>query len=290
MLFLRSIVQGSAGQVLAATRVSAGGARHSLCGGLLAVLFVCSPLSAGSHLWRIQEVFSTADGVIQFVELKECCGATSEVNLVGVEFTSEAKGTSFTFPDILDGDTSYRHLLLGTEAYAALPGVPPPDYVLSNEFFSTVADTIWYGPSRNYDRFIFPEDLLPLDGVHSIHLTEFNPDSTEIGPNSPTNWAGETGMVVLDPDRVPFSRADCNADGEHDLSDAIFGLGALFLGSESPSCLSACDANDDGLHDISDAVYGLQVLFVGSVLPEPRSCGSDGTTDALTCPDFLGCS
>jgi hypothetical protein len=52
-----------------------------------------------------------------------------------------------------------------------------------------------------------------------------------------------------------------------DLSDAIRSLGVLFLGEPVGGCPAACDANADGVHDVSDAVYTLVFLFSGGSAP-----------------------
>ncbi len=75
---------------------------------------------ADSHLWRVNEVFSSTDGKVQFIELHECCGATQEILLENLEVTSKATGSVFTFPADLSGLTDRKFLLLGTAAYAAL--------------------------------------------------------------------------------------------------------------------------------------------------------------------------
>ena len=93
----------------------------------------------------------------------------------------------------------------------------------------------------------------------------------------------------LDAETHPrFNRGDCNDDHATDLTDAVFLLGHLFLGSREPGCISACDANDDGKADLSDAVAILTYLFLGGAAPPaPRgTCGEDPTEDALTCVTF----
>lgn len=84
-----------------------------------------------------------------------------------------------------------------------------------------------------------------------------------------------------------FRRGDTNNDGGFDISDAVFGLGALFIpGSDAPGCADSSDANDDGMFDVSDAVFMLSALFVpGSApLPAPGAmCGTDPTMDTLDC-------
>ena len=49
--------------------------------------------------------------------------------------------------------TSDKYLLLGTAAFAALPGAPAPDYIIVDNFFDTVEDTIWYGMAQGYGQF-----------------------------------------------------------------------------------------------------------------------------------------
>ncbi len=89
-----------------------------------------------------------------------------------------------------------------------------------------------------------------------------------------------------------FVRADCNASGDTDISDAIFVLGFLFQGSpQTVSCEKACDVNDDAAIDISDAIALLAYLFGGGAAPPAPfgGCGADPTEDALTCAAFTVC-
>jgi len=87
-----------------------------------------------------------------------------------------------------------------------------------------------------------------------------------------------------------FRRGDANADGAIDLSDAVATLSDLFLGTRNVPCQKAADANGDGSVDISDAVFILSYLFLGSKAPsEPVGCGTDPTSDELTCESFEAC-
>jgi hypothetical protein len=250
-------------------------------------------LEAGSHLWKINELFSSADGTVQFIELHECCGATGEIFMRGLEVTSLATGSVFRFPETLTAPTSRRYLLLATDAFAALPGAPEPDYTLPARFFDPNGDTIWYSQARNYDRFVFSRGDLPVDGINSIHVTDYVSDVFTTGVNSPANYSGETGSVDASssPTDDSFVRGDCNADGDTDISDAAFLLNALFLAPKALSCEDACDSNDDGALDIADPIAVLTWLFQGgSALPEPQACGGDPAGDSLACADFEQCS
>ena len=82
-----------------------------------------------------------------------------------------------------------------------------------------------------------------------------------------------------------FLRADANADGEIDISDAVKVLLFLFAGGDALGCEKAGDANDDGALDVTDPVFVLDRLFRGgSAPPAPSSrCGADPTIDDLAC-------
>ena len=90
---------------------------------------------------------------------------------------------------------------------------------------------------------------------------------------------------------IPFRRADANADGAPDISDAITILGFLFLGGAMNDCRDAADVNDDGKVDISDPVRLLGHLFLGSEAPPAPfgACGMDPTGDELDCKTFSNC-
>ncbi|MBI4600885.1 MAG: SBBP repeat-containing protein [Planctomycetes bacterium] len=88
----------------------------------------------------------------------------------------------------------------------------------------------------------------------------------------------------------PFLRADANADGQRNLTDAVFTLLALFQGGPQPTCLDAADSNDDGALNLTDPVYTLTFLFRGGPPPpSPAQCGGDPTEDGLRCEEFPIC-
>ena len=83
-----------------------------------------------------------------------------------------------------------------------------------------------------------------------------------------------------------FQRLDCNADGDIQVSDAVYAAGVLFVSGGPFPCAKACDANDDGIVDVADIVAALSFLFtVGGSPPPPPfpGCGADPTADTLTC-------
>ncbi len=92
--------------------------------------------------------------------------------------------------------------------------------------------------------------------------------------------------VVSGAEGTRFIRGDVNLDRKLDISDALYLLGALFLGDKSIQCEDAADTNDDGAVDISDARKILDFLFLGGRLPPDTVPGvpqTDSTADALGC-------
>ena len=93
------------------------------------------------------------------------------------------------------------------------------------------------------------------------------------------------------PDASSFRRGDANADGDLNLTDAVFTLRALFRGEVAPTCADAADADDNGLINLTDAVLVLNHLFAGDPAPSVpfENCGADPTADALDCAAFAAC-
>lgn len=164
------------------------------------------PANAFGHLWEIGEVFSNADGTVQFIEMFS--EFTGENTLSLTFLRSAGTAQEFHFPSNLVGDTANRHLLVATAAFAAQPGAVTPDFVVQDGFLRIAGDTLtfWsearpggiYGgsPPVLWDTYAFGVDQLPIDGIRSIHRDH---GVAAIAPNSPTNFAGQTGSLVPEP-------------------------------------------------------------------------------------------
>ncbi len=194
-----------------------------------------SAVSGGAHTWDVNEVFSNADGTIQFVELREANGTSGEIFLAGLMVSSVMTGNSFTIPSNLTPPSTNRHLLFATAAFAALPGAPTPDYIFpagSVPFFAIFGDTVQYA---FYDSFTFGP--VPTDGVMSMN------DGGVIAANSPTNYAGQTGSVDASPDVA----GDSDGDGDVDLGDYAAFAACL----NGPTC-EVFDFDSDDDNDLQD--------------------------------------
>ncbi|HVC98047.1 MAG TPA: DUF4214 domain-containing protein, partial [Pirellulales bacterium] len=142
------------------------------------------------HLWKMDQVFSSPDGTVQFIELRD--PSNGENHLSG-HFISSNENT-FTFPSDLPSDaTANTHFLIGTTDYAKQPGAVTPDYTVPDNFFSVSGDSLNYA---DVDSFSFTAAQLPTDGANSL-FRDVNTFNLSTGPNSETNFAGQTGSVTV---------------------------------------------------------------------------------------------
>jgi serralysin len=178
-----------------------------LAGVVAALCAGARPAAAFGHLWEFSELYSNADGSVQFIEAFS--EATGENSLSIMYIHSDATGEDFHFGADLPGDTANRHFLVATAAFASQPGAVTPDYVMPDGFLHVGGDTLSfhneaqtggpYGglPSLQWDTYTFAPDLLPTDGTSSLQRDH---GTITFGPNSPTNYAGQTGSVASVPE------------------------------------------------------------------------------------------
>ena len=110
--------------------------------------------SANFHTWEIAELYSNADGTIQFVQLRETLGAVGEHLLAGRALTVTRAGgvaKSYVFPnDLPSPNTANRYVLIATQGYGDAGATygefrsAMPDYVMPNQFLPTDGGTINY--------------------------------------------------------------------------------------------------------------------------------------------------
>ena len=110
-------------------------------------------------------------------------------------------------------------------------------------------------------------------------------------PSSATLPEGPLDPNLLVNNLNDFRRGDSNEDGQMDMSDAVFTLYFLFLGTAAPACQKAADTNDSGDMDLSDPVYTLMFLFTGGEAPPAPypGCGPDGKQDNLRGTSYSKC-
>lgn len=153
---------------------------------ILATLVATLPVRADFHLWRIDELYSSADGRVQFIELAAL--SAGQQFLAGhllVASGGSSPPRSFTFPADLPGDTAGHRLLVGTASFAAL-GLVTPDYVVPDGFLAPGGGNVSFAGGADS----WTHGALPPDGRLSL-----NRDGST-GVNSPQNFRFSTGTVV----------------------------------------------------------------------------------------------
>ena len=155
---------------------------------MLVLLVGAGRLEASFHHWAINEIYSNADGRVQFVELT--CPESGE-NEVGGQRLFCRRGTQtnvFVFPNDLPGSTLNKRLLLATAGFAAQPGAVTPNYTLPNNFLFLTNGTVNFA---NVDSLVYTN--LPTDGRLSLVRSG---SRFVLATNSPQNYAGQSGSIV----------------------------------------------------------------------------------------------
>jgi MYXO-CTERM domain-containing protein len=157
-----------------------------------------TPAGAAFHLWQIKEVYSNADGSVQYIELFTIYGSQNFVNGHQITATSDAVVKTFTFTSDTPGDTTNKHLILATPAFASLPGAVTPDYILPcGPFFDPSATSITIN-FPGADVLTFAGSSVPVNGSSSLTDTNlFNTANLVAGASSPTNFTGTVGAMNL---------------------------------------------------------------------------------------------
>lgn len=162
----------------------------------LSVFFISgiSTAYADFHKWEINELFSNADGSIQFIEMFSPADDQQFLNTsTDVAQLSSTDGVTTnlmaSFPnDLPNSLTGDKFFLIATSGFAGLAGAVTPDYIMSDGFLFTGVGTVIFA-----DRFSAIDtvnfDALPTDGILSLNAVGI------ASTNSPTNFAGASGSV-----------------------------------------------------------------------------------------------
>jgi serralysin len=208
------------------------------------------------HLYDIDEIFSNADGTVQYIEL--VVDDHSGENLwAGRTITVTENGVvhSYTFPTNLpSAATSNTHVLIATQGFADL-GIATPNFIVPNGFLFTDGGTasIRYA---GVDTVSYGADL-PLDGSGSLNFTsgfiQTQGRTGTVGVSSPTNFAGATGTVSL-----PGAGSTVTGTEGNDVLNGTSGADTL-------SGLGGNDTfNGDGGHDTISGGAGTDTAIIGA--------------------------
>ena len=154
--------------------------RHFLI--LLLLGAAALPASANFHLWSMSELYSSADGTVQFLEFTTGSGGQEFLGGHSLQSQSGPTTNTFNFPTNLPGDSANHKFLVGTTGFAAL-GVVTPDYIVPNGFFFQGGGTVSVPGMDTWVHGALPAPNLSLNRVGSTSV------------NSPQNFAGQTGSI-----------------------------------------------------------------------------------------------
>ena len=138
---------------------------------------------AGIHTWDVGEVFSNADGTIQFVELVEAGGGNGETGVSGGTIPSEREELHLVQAPVTKRPS--RATSSGRRRSRTSRERPPVD-----AHHAALGAAVLLRPARRHGRFrglrqlYFP--AIPTNGIGSRNC-ESNTNQTT---NSPTNYAG----------------------------------------------------------------------------------------------------
>jgi hypothetical protein len=159
------------------------------------LLSVAGRAHAAFHLWTITQIYSNSDGSLQFIEMFDPAGSQQFFNGQSITVSNSNNSVQHPFSVPLtpnySGTNSLNHFLLfGTNNLHAAGG-PVPDFIIPNGFLFTGGGKIdFFGTSGGTNDLTYP--ALPSDSVHAL---TYNNGPVVI--NSPTNFSGQTGAVLL---------------------------------------------------------------------------------------------
>jgi hypothetical protein len=164
----------------------------------LALAIVCLAAGAADASYQVAQVFSNADGTVQFVQLRESAGQNGQQALAGktLTVTRDGRSKTFTFPtDLPSASTANRSVLIVTPGYLAVPARYPefravtPDYVAFDQFLPAEGGTIDFA---GIDQWTFGP--LPRDGFSAVFRSG-NP----VRDNAVQNFGGATVSLPVVP-------------------------------------------------------------------------------------------
>ena len=144
--------------------------------------------AADFHTFQVEQIYSNADGTVQFVVMHETQGLDGQQFWKGHSLTTTTHAaatlSSYVFPRNLASDTTFAtRVLIASEGFAAL-GLVAPDFVLPNGFLDPAGGVVNYA---GVDAVSY--GALPADGAKAITRTG------AVVQNLATNFAGKSASV-----------------------------------------------------------------------------------------------
>jgi serralysin len=160
------------------------------------LLLLARPAHCAFHLFDIQEIYSNADGSVQFIELFTTFSSQQFVGGHTIRFEIGTTVTNSISLTNLPGDTANKTFLAATSNFSALYGVTP-DFIIPANFFSKGANN-FINFAEGTDRVNLTN--LPIDAVQSLNglISDAGQTASSTAINgfaSPRNFAGQTTTI-----------------------------------------------------------------------------------------------
>jgi hypothetical protein len=156
------------------------------------LLFSALPISAQLYGWSIDEIYSSADGSVQFIQLST---QPAPGGLLGAGYhfsTMNSSGTvSHTYSTGVRqfSGGGYQYLLFASTGFTLLPDAITPDYTFSDGFLFTPAGELTVETVSGDYISNLSYSALPTDGTQALNA------SGNIVPAIAENFAGQTYAV-----------------------------------------------------------------------------------------------
>jgi hypothetical protein len=153
----------------------------------LTLAFSQVPAFAAFHLWEVNEIFRSADGSLQYVELFDAFDFENAIQGHSIIASGGGPDRTFTFPGNLGTtSTSNKTLLIATANFQAITGVAP-DYTLPANFMAAGGGSVLFDGS--FDSITYVAGT--LTGVNAL-----GPGAVSQTP-TPRNFAGQTATIPV---------------------------------------------------------------------------------------------
>ncbi|HSS71639.1 MAG TPA: sialidase family protein [Casimicrobiaceae bacterium] len=164
---------------------------------LAATLFTAASLAHAG--FQFEEVYSNADGTVQYIVLHETAGANGLQGLRGLALTSAHASsikTYFFTNDLPSSQTAGKRVLIATRGFAAL-NLVVPDYVIPDQFIAADNGTLSFTatpsqPLNFLDQFAIQS--LVTDGDNAVFVLAPS-NVVTVATNMATNFAGASARA-----------------------------------------------------------------------------------------------
>jgi hypothetical protein len=198
--------------------------RRCAFGALALALLLAAPSESLAALsFRIQQIFSNADGSVQFVLLREYAGQSGQDQFAGLALTTRKaeRQQVFTFPaNLPNANTANRAVLIATQGYLLAPSYAvefkavAPDFIMPDRFLPTDSGLVDFAGA---DSWLIAS--LPNDGFTALYRDGSKRD------NSVTNFGGAAASLPPIPvEAIEFYNASLDHYFLSDLAPDIVAL------------------------------------------------------------------